>query len=207
MGHGICRDPVAAQGGGRWKTFIKSKTFLHTWQGSRGLVQPPRAGEPFASDLEALVSQLRASSEVLSNFDALRKRVAEITYIVKADHWACSLELCTSTWGTEKVVRIHGHASFARTSFGRMKVKHPALLSFKSCQPHKATWTQPNRGSNMMAGIYCLTANKYGSIFLPRVPSLSSTSLFGIGGSWICCKPRRCPMGRRVRIFAGARLD
>ena len=94
-----------AEGG----TFIASRSFLLTWQGQWGLVQPPRAGEPFASDLEALVSQLRASSEVLSNFDALRKRVAEITYIVKADEWACSLELCTRTWRRENVVRIHGH--------------------------------------------------------------------------------------------------
>ena len=90
--------------------FISSRSFLLTWQGQWGLVQPPRAGEPFASDLEALASQFRASSEVLSFNDALRKRVAEITHIVKADHWACALELCTSTWEAEKKVRIHGHA-------------------------------------------------------------------------------------------------
>ena len=96
------------------RSFIQSRTFLLTWQGPWGLVQPPRAGEPFASDLEALVSQLRASSEALSNFDALRNRVAEITYIVKADQWACSLELCTRTWIHENVVRIHGHAFFLR---------------------------------------------------------------------------------------------
>ena len=110
--------------------FISSRSFLLTWQGQWGLVQQPRAGEPFASDLEALVSQLRASSEVLSNFDALRKRVAEITYIVKADHWACSLELCTSTWGTEKVVRIHGHAFFFCESFCRQNESKASGVAF-----------------------------------------------------------------------------
>ena len=108
MDYAVCQWPLEDQD--CRGNFLRCRSVLLTWHGDWGTIPKLQSGEPFATDLDQLEGQLRKDSHVLAIWAEFQKRVGEMFSRLCASHYATCVELCTSTWQTEQIVRVHCHA-------------------------------------------------------------------------------------------------
>ena len=150
---------------------LQASTALLTYQGDWGVCLPgpqlPR--RPTPEVLTEYVQGLDGVDQLCSALKDFGKAVAEH---LRAQSWACCMELCLRTFEDERVLRLHAHV-FLRQESEKMRCEDQRLLRFLGGDPHvvETIWGKRVRRGNWAGAYYCL-APKHGSLFryAPLVP-------------------------------------
>ena len=163
------------------KRWISSQSMLLTWNGDWGLL--PEGIVTDATDWRHLVAQLSQLASVQSLWKGFHDFINILVFQFNLDDWACSLELCTSTWHEQRRVRIHAHLCFKSSS--KVRCRNPLPFSFRGCSPHKShsILTLQNRIMGSWCGMYYLLCPKIGKLF--SASSKESFLQFPVSSEWI----------------------
>ena len=182
MDFAVNQWPIESDANRHW--FLNARSVLLTWQGDWGLLHALSSGEPFASDPELLAAQVQQDESVQQMFVNFKNRVQDIFQRLEATYYGASAELCLKTWAVEKKVRIHCHAFLLRKGGKKMNTRTPVALTFSGSMPNKRVWDGPQgRCRGTMAGLYYITARKYGS--LCSFANLNPFLDFPVQSDWI----------------------
>ena len=135
---------------------IDSHTALLTYQGNWGLV-PSATLDASLSDDE-LTKEVRKLPVVIEKCRSFGEHCQSLANKLTAASYACSVEICLSTWRKEQVLRLHGHF-FAKSYVSRMRCERGPTLMFEGSIPHNTAFvmSKPTKG---WAGAYYTTAPK-----------------------------------------------
>ena len=170
---------------------IRGYTVLLTYQGDFGVfdeatLPPPRAFHLQEKDEDPyveLVSRLRKCLAVSSLWEEFLAHVANLKRRFSCENHAASCEVCTGSWNDHRRVRVHFHLVLKHNSC--MQCKARDLLLWKNVGPHvsgNVAFLQQRTGHGW-AGLYYLTAPKFGSIF--SVSSKQPFDEFPVNPDWV----------------------
>ena len=161
---------------------LHAKTALLTYQGDYGLV-PVEKYLPLVC-VDTTCSQMRADPMLQQLWADLVTFSQWLCTRLAASNFACSVELCTKTFGTGKL-RVHCHI-FLKKEGGRITVTSHQIFKFRDCQPHVKGDDTPWRsrgGSGSWAGAYYLQAPKIGVLF--QFGSKLPFEEYPVSGKWV----------------------
>ena len=171
--------PVSAEDKTGSSLVIDAQTVLLTYQGNWGLVPAGNVHPALTDDeLSAEVRKLPLVEDICKRFD---EHCQNLCTTLEASQYACSVEICLSTWRKDNELRLHGHL-FAKSPGGRMRCTTVALLDFEGCKPHMTNYVM-SRTAKGWAGAYYVCAPKAGSIM--NGGSLQRNVDFPVNPEWV----------------------
>ncbi len=156
-------------------------TYVGPWglKGDDGLLK-----ELGTMTLDGLVEFLREDEDTLDLWTRLQAHVLQLQKAALADDFACCMEICTKSFASARVCRIHFHV-FLRSQ-RRMWLQNHDLMFFEGCRPHLAAIVGgifiAKSQATWIGAFYC-TADKVGSVLTAssKVPFVD----YLVQGQWI----------------------
>ena len=167
----------AAKSGG----WLYSHSVMLTYNGEWGVL--PNTLVPAGASADELADAVRVEPTAVLLWQEFRAFVARHSNNFPGLEWAASLELCTGSWASESVVRIHLHLYLKSES--RIWSPNSEQFQFRESVPQKSFGSPSDRRrlARSYQGLYYLQCPKIGLVFSAgnKEPFVG----YPVNGDWI----------------------